>query len=328
MTGWLFQESRMSIRSSKRESAAAVHCVGRLTGVKVCVFACGLALALLSAPTATSQTDDEQQARLMQLYDRMIQFNLKDPQALPEQEINAQMSKLDRLAVGEKIAAWAEYFHKRNITTYRFGLKPGGYANEGRLVDDFRPDCVLFFYRVTELGRSSTALEAVQFAFGTRFYGATLEDVVSQGGRVDYDSPAHLDFTVDIVRSGIWGKEITDTLGVAVSDDAGSTRYPPGDVKYLPKGNINLPLLQDGDIVYFVSDETTDHGKTVRESGALIGHLGIIKVERSDPYLIHAASSGLEGIYEGGKVEKVKLAIYLERVESFKGIVATRIESF
>jgi hypothetical protein len=54
----------------------------------------------------------------------------------------------------------------------------------------------------------------------------------------------------------------------------------------------------------------------------------VIKLTGSGPYLIHAASSPLEGLYEGAQVEKVSLTTYLERIAAFKGILVTRIESF
>jgi hypothetical protein len=49
--------------------------------------------------------------------------------------------------------------------------------------------------RTTELARSASAREAVQFAFGTRFYGASVEHAVREDGRVDFDDPAHLEYS-------------------------------------------------------------------------------------------------------------------------------------
>jgi hypothetical protein len=286
------------------------------------LVACGTALA------ADEPTDSLQQERLMQRYEQMVQFNLDQPYALPSATIDSLMQRLASRPVGERIAAWADYFQQRGDAGYLFGLAAEGYVGQGRLVDDFQTDCVLFFYRTTELGRSSSAIEAVQFAFGTRFYGATLEEVVSDQGRVDYDSSVHLDYTIDIVRSGIWGRDITATLGEAVIDQVGTDRYPAGSVHYVPKESVRWAQWQDGDIVYFVTDEKSAAGARTREVGAIIGHLGIVKVEGGQVYLIHAASKGLEGLYEGGRIAKVPLKTYLERVETFKGILATRIENF
>jgi hypothetical protein len=278
--------------------------------------------------TPAADSEEERQTRLMALYDKMIQFNLSGPHARSAAEIDAEMTQLASLPVGERIAAWADWFNLLGDTTYVYGRDPQGYVTQGRLVDDCHTDCVLFFYRTTELGRSSTALEAVQFAFGTRFYGASLEGVVRPDGRVDYDTPVHLDYAMDILRSGYWGAEITATLGPTVADEAGTSRYPAGTVQYVPTSKLALEKLQSGDIVFFITDEKTARGRTVRESGDLIGHLGIVQVENGTPYLIHAASKGLAGLYPGARVEKVALATYLARVETFKGILAARIENF
>jgi len=296
----------------------------------------GWATDLRDAPTgseahvgqAGAPDDDQAQARLMALYEQMVQFNLQGPHALAVSTIDSLMAQFGEREIGQKIAAWADYFYRRGDAAYRFGLAAGGYVSEGRLVDDFQTDCILFFYRVTELGRSSSALEAVQFAFGTRFYGAVLADVVDAEGRVDYGNSVHLDYTIDMIRSGIWGQEITDELGEAVSDAEGSTRYPPGTVRYVSKNAWSPEALRDGDVVYFVVDPATEYGQRLRKDGAMIGHVGIIKIEEGRPFLIHAAARGLGDIYPGGKVEKVALETYLGRVENFRGLLATRIVSF
>jgi hypothetical protein len=299
----------------------------------VCAAAAGgEAAASSETPVAHQAVDDAEdaraQARLMALYERMVQFNLHSPRALPAAEIDSLMAGFSALELGARIAAWAEYFYQRGDAVYRFGLDEEGYVTEGRLIDDFHTDCVLFCYRVTELGRSSSALEAVQFAFGTRFYGAVLGEVVDAEGRVDYENSVHLDYTIDMIRSGIWGQEITATLGETIADAEGSTRYAPGTVDYVDQAAWKPEALRDGDIVYFVSDPATDLGRSLREAGAIIGHLGIIKIEAGRPMLIHAAARGLSGLYAGGQVEKVDLATYLSRVENFRGLIATRIISF
>lgn len=293
----------------------------------------GATEATAGAPGETGQpssaeSEEAAQARLMALYEKMIQFNLDNEHTLKSATIDSLMATFADLSLGQKIAAWADYFWQRGDARYVFGGAEGGYVREGRLVDDGRTDCVLFFYRVTELGRSSSALEAVQFAFGTRFYGAILEEVVDAQGRVNYDDPVYLHYSTDIVRSGIWGRDITADLGKVVRDQAGTPRYPPDSVSYLPKERLDPSRFLDGDIVFFVSDESIDAGRKVRESGGLIGHIGVIKIERGEPQLIHAAGRGLDGLYKGGKVEKVPLAAYLARVENFKGLIVTRIENF
>ena len=276
----------------------------------------------------SEQEEAAAQARLMTLYEKMVQFNLDNEHTVSSAVIDSLMNEWAGLSLGAKIAAWAEYFWKRGDAAYRFGEADGGYAKEGRLIDDCHTDCVLFFYRATELGRSSSALEAVQFAFGTRFYGAILEEVVDAQGRVDYRTPVYLHFSEDIVRSGIWGRDITAELGPVTLDHAGTARYPADSVSYVPKEQVRKDRLQDGDVIFFVADEKTDSGRRVRENGGMIGHIGIVKVEAGEPMIIHAAARPLEGYYAGGKVEKVPLEAYLARVENWKGIIATRIENF
>ncbi len=285
-------------------------------------------LLLASAPVEGQSAEAERQQRLLERYERMVQFNLDNGHVLPSVLIDAQMREVADLSLGERIAAWADLFHRRGDANYRFGLGDGGYVEEGRLVNDFSTDCILFLYRTTELGRTTSAREAVDFAYGTRFAGASLEGAVQADGRVDYDDPVHLDYSIDMIRSGIWGQEITPQLGETERDLSGTTRYPAGTVKYVPKANLTYGALRSGDLIFFVTDEKTKKGAQVREHDAVIGHVGVIKVEEGQPYLIHPASAALPGVYEGGKLVKVLLKTYLDRVESFKGVAVTRIQDF
>lgn len=273
-------------------------------------------------------TNEEYQRTLMDRYEKMVAYNLDNDHTIPSALIDSMMSRFQSLRLGERIAAWADYFYQRGDVKYKFGLKADGYVSHGRLVDDYNTDCVLFFYRVTELGRSNNALEAVQFAFGTRFHGASLEKVVGCEGRVDYDDPVHLDYAIDQIRSGIWGADITKQIGRCEADQAGSSRYDGGLLTFLPKDKVDYRKFHCGDIVFFVSDETGESGKRLREFGAIIGHIGVIKTEGEQVILIHPASTAIEGLYDGGKLEKLPLKTYLERVENFKGIMVTRIENF
>jgi|GEM_PF-1755221 len=272
--------------------------------------------------------DEQYQRKLMARYEQMVNYNLDNDHTLPSSLIDSVMREYKALSIGDRIAAWADYFWTRGDVTYLFGLKSDGYVTQGRLIDDYATDCILFFYRVTELGRSSSALEAVQFAFGTRFLGASLEKIVDEDGKVDYNDPVHLDFTIDIINSGIWGRQVTKEIGRPTIDEAGSTRYDGGGLSFVASDQINYDRLQSGDVIYLVTDEKSTTGKKLREYGSIIGHVGIVRIEGADTYLIHPASKPIEGVYQGGKVEKVLLKTYLDRVETFKGIMATRIENF
>lgn len=274
------------------------------------------------------EMDAERQRRLLERYERMVQLNLDQPWVLSSDEINGQMAAIASLPLGERIGAWAEYFHQRGDARYLFGLAEEGYVEEGRLADDFAFDCILFLYRTTELGRTTSAREAIDFAYGTRFAGASLEEAVRADGTVNYDDPAHLDYSIDMIRSGIWGQDITASLGGTERDLAGSSRYAAGSIKFVPTAKIDYAALQSGDLIFLVTDEQTERGKALREAGALIGHVGIIRVENGRPEFIHPASSGLAGLYEGGRIVKVPLETYLARVETFKGIMGLRVQDF
>src|SRR5262249_4307199 len=157
---------------------------------------------------------------------------LDNPHTLASSEIDSLMDSVEGRSIGERIAFWAETFYKDGRATYVYGRDPDGYVTGGRLVDDFRTDCVLFLYRATELGRSSSAREAVQFAFGTRFYGAQVNEAILPDGRVQYDHPSHFDYSEDILKSGIWGKDVTETIGAAVADP-GTDRIAAGSFRYV-----------------------------------------------------------------------------------------------
>ena len=120
---------------------------------------------------------------------------------LLSEEIDATMRRFSALPLGERVAAWAGWFVDLGKVGYLYGRDPGGYVTDGRICQDFETDCVLFTYRVTELARSTSAEEAAQFAFGTRFYGASIESVVHDDGTVDYDDPAHLEISEEMIES-------------------------------------------------------------------------------------------------------------------------------
>jgi len=287
------------------------------------LFLVGLCLMIRIASAQDSASEE-----VLARFEKMVQYNLDNPHTLPSATIDSLMNTLQGKSVGDRIAFWADTFYRDGHARYLFGLDPGGYVTEGRLVDDFQADCVLFLYRTTELGRSSSAREAVQFAFGTRFFGAGVNDAILPEGRVRYDHASHLDYSEDILKCGIWGKDVTASVGPAQAD-TGNERFPAGSLSYVPKDRVNLWALKSGDIVFFVTDEKNPKGAELRAGkGALIGHIGIVVRDGDEPYLIHAAKSGLAGFYEGGKIEKIPLKAYLDRVDLFKGIDVARIEEF
>ena len=229
------------------------------------------------------------------------------------------------LPTAARVGRWARRFLDADGIEYRFGLHEGGYVAEGELVHDDRQDCVSLMYRVTELARSDDHRDAVVRALRTRFAGAPLDSVVDDRGRVDYDRPEHLDFSLDMIRSGNWGKDATGRLTGAVPDSAGSSRYLAGSFMAVPETALMDVELREGDIVWLVLDPHHPAGAELRRKyGLVIGHIGIVIVEEGKPWLVHAASSGLEGWYEGGTVVKVPLAVYLDRVERYSAVMVTR----
>ena len=205
---------------------------------------------------------------------------------------------------------------------YLFGLSEGGYAREGEIVDDLHVDCVSLLYRCAELARASSADDAVAWALRTRFAPAPPDSVVDEIGRVDYDRPEHLDFSLDMIRTGYWGQDVTTELAGAVLDQAGSARYPAGSFSFVPSADLVPGQLQEGDVVWFVLEP----GQSLRTiQGAVIGHIGIVVVKDGTRLLVHAASKSLPGVYEGGTVVTVPLRVYLDRTTKFCGVVVTRL---
>ncbi len=260
--------------------------------------------------------------------ERLVARNLGAGVSLPESLLAANIAAWRDLPVGERVARWAELFLQRGETSYLFGLKEGGYVADSLLVQDYKQDCVLFSYRCSELARASSPRDAVLRALDTRFAGGTAFEVVSASGSVDYDHASHLDYSLDIVRSGIWGRDVTREIGLAVTDSVGTRRYPAGSFAYIPTDALRLERFADGDLLYFVFDESHPRGRKMREEyGLVIGHQGIVRKRDGDVDVIHAAISDLPGEYRGNRVVRVPLRTYLERVESYKGVIVTRLET-
>lgn len=258
---------------------------------------------------------------------RLVQRNLDPSVSFPAALLDSCLATWRPLPVGTRVAHWAQFFLDQGRSQYLFGLAPGGYVAESLLVQDFRQDCVLFSYRCSELARARDAQGAILEALATRFAATSPDSVVSAAGGVNYDHPAHLDYSLDMVRSGRWGRDVTRDVGVAVIDSVGTSRYPGGSFSYIPSAQLRLGRLADGDLLYFVFDEKHPHGEKMRrEYGLVIGHQGIVQLQGDTVSLIHAAQSDLRGEYRGKRIVRVPLATYLRRVDSFKGIIVTRLE--
>ena len=285
----------------------------------------GLLALLMIAPFSRSEDDTD---ALMARFETMVEHNLDNPHVVDSATLDAQARALERQPLGDRVAGWARWFLDLGRVEYLYGRAEGGYVTEGRLCQDFQTDCVLFMYRATELARSANAREAVQFAFGTRFYGASIAEAVSENGKVDYDVPAHLEYSEEMIQSGIWGEDVTSLGGSALLDAVGSSKVPPDTLHYLPADDIDYGKLQSGDIVWFVGDEKAAGAKEQRAQGTLIHHIGLLDCRGNEPVLIHPAVRPLPGVYDGTGVVEVPLRSYLSRVDRFKGIVVTRLKEF
>jgi uncharacterized protein len=221
---------------------------------------------------------------------------------------------------------WAK-FQDQESTRYLFGLAEGGYVEQGRLILDTRHDCVSFLYRCTELARANDYRGNLAWALRTRFAGAHPDSVVGADGRVDYNRPEHLDFSLDMIRSGIWGRDVSAEVGAEVIDSLGTSRYPAGSFAWVPADSLDASKLRGGDVVWFVLNPANKKARSLRDDyGLVIGHIGILSENREDGKLVlyHAASKDLPGEYKGGRIASVDLGTYLKRVERYAGVMVTR----
>jgi len=245
----------------------------------------------------------------------------------PAETMDSLLAAEQELPTAARIGKWARRFAAADDSRYLFGLDSGGYVSEGKIVDDIALDCVSLGYRVTELARAADWKDALRIALATRFAGAPPDSVIDELGRVDYDRPEHLDYSLDMIRSGLWGRDITRSLGGAAPDGVGSSRYPADSFFFLPRGDLVESELEEGDIAWLVLNPYDEAARKLRmDHGLVIGHIGIIIIEDGRPWLVHAASSPLKGSYDGGRVVMVPLSEYLSRVDRFYGVMITRFD--
>lgn len=257
----------------------------------------------------------------------LVQRNSTAGVSLPDTLLTSRIAAWKSLPVGERIVRWARLFARRTDNRYCFGPKAGCYVGDSLLVQDYRLDCVSLFYRCSELARATSPADAIRLALDTRFAGADPNRVVAATGAVDYDNPAHLDYSEDFAATGLWGRDVTREVGDAIADAAGTSRYPAGTRYFIPTARAAKARLRSGDLLLFVLDEKNAKAQALRRDyGLLVGHQAIADVEGGTIYQIHAAQSPLRDVYEGDRVVRVPLATYLQRVERFKGIMVVRIE--
>ncbi len=257
--------------------------------------------------------------------DRAVEFNLAVEDLATVAVVDSLLTNEREMPTAARVGAWARRYLDWGHAEYRFGLAEGGYVAEGLLVPGRRQDCVSLLYRTTELAQSTDARDAVRVALATRFAGADPDSVVSTDGRVDYDRPEHLDYSLDMIRSGLWGDDVTASLSGAAADPVGSNRYPAGSFLRVAQSDLRLEELHEGDLAWMVLDPEHAAARALREKyGLVIGHVGIVIVEDGERRLVHAASSPLPGWYDEPTVVSVPLAVYLERVERYGAVIITR----
>ncbi len=228
--------------------------------------------------------------------------------AFTDSDVVSYQKEIESKPVGERIALWAERF-----VGAPYDPDPlGEYVTKKAIVADDRVDCMYLSFRSVELALSRIPEEAVRIALDKRFIS---KGVLENGAVLNYED--RFQYGEDMLDSGKWGKEITG--------DVGSLSYIKGargreKVAIVSKEELikkvrdkeNLPL-KSGDFLFFIK---APEKRIVDE---IVGHIGIIKMEGSSPYLIHAGGRK----NKGGEVKKVLLYDYI-RSMPFAGVKVSR----
>lgn len=219
-------------------------------------------------------------------------------------EIASMQSGMSGMPVGQRIALWAERFVGVPYDTDPRGL----YVTTRRIVADESVDCMYHVFRSVELAITNSPADAMEAALDLRFL---TRGVIGPDGLVENYEDRY-QYAMDMIGGGKWGRDVTSALGAAVRirGDRGL-----GYVDILPAGVIANALgnMRSGDVVYFIKDPER------RVVGEVVGHLGVLKVEGGEVYLIHA--SGRKS--RGGRVVRLPLIDYA-RDMPFVGIKLTR----
>jgi hypothetical protein len=232
--------------------------------------------------------------------------------ALTGEEIQEFQTLLIGKPIGEKIAFWAEKFIGIPYDTDPLGE----YVSKATIVADERVDCMYLTFRTVELALSHTPKEAIEIALDKRFHS---KGVLKDRRVMNYDD--RFEYGEDMIESGKWGKEITSEAGkiMKIKGSRGKDAIEILSTGRLRKG---IKDLRSGDLLFFIKRPEE------RRKGEIVGHIGILKVEKSpkseggrEIYLIHAS-----GIKEkGGAVKKVLLEEYLLKMP-FIGVKITRFQ--
>ncbi len=206
----------------------------------------------------------------------------------------------------ERIALMAERF----VGTPYDPDPLGAYVRERVIVHDEKVDCMYLTFRAVELALSQSEEEAIKIALEKRFF---TKGILGPDGKVlNYNE--RYQYGEDMIDSKKFGEEITSDIGRTVSIQ-GSRGRPV--IELIPVSEIKdiINRFKSGDIVFFVKKPEK------RIMGEIIGHIGIIKVEKDNIYLIHA--SGKKNVK--GTTVKVPFLDYIKDMD-FAGIRVTRFK--
>jgi cell wall-associated NlpC family hydrolase len=240
----------------------------------------------------------------------IVHLSFQPSFALTGEEIQKFQTHLKGKPIGERIAFWAKKF-----IGVPYDMDPlGEYVSKATIVSDERMDCMYLTFRAVELALSLTPEEAIQVALDRRFHS---KGVLKEGHVVNYDD--RFEYGEDMIESGKWGEEITASVGNTIKIKGSRGR---DFVEVLSSDALmgRTRSLRSGDLVFFAKKPEK------RESGEIIGHMGIVDVtdvagnqRHKEVFLIHA--SGKKG--KGGAVKKVLLREYLSKMP-FIGVKITR----
>lgn len=227
------------------------------------------------------------------------------PAFMDAPDIGRQQAETAAMPVGERIAMWAEGFVGAPYDPDPLGI----YVTRKSIVADDAVDCMYHTFRSVELALSKSPEDAETLALDLRFRS---RGVIINGTVANYED--RFEYGEDMLFSGKWGRDITSGLAptVEIEGSRGIKSVNIIPVKNIPDAS---KKLKSGDIVYFIKPPDT------RIVGEIVGHIGIIKREGDDVYLIHASGSK----NKGGIVKKVPFLQYTGGMK-FIGIMAGRME--
>lgn len=225
----------------------------------------------------------------------------------PEQNEATMLNKMQSFQIPERITFWAEHFIGTPYDTEPIGI----YVKESKIVVDDKVDCMYLTFRSIELAHASTPEEALDAALDVRFLEKGQRNgntIISYKDRFQYGE--------DMAFSNKYGRNVTSEIGKTTSIPG--SRHN-NNVSILKTSEVvkNLDHFKTGDIVFLVKNIEK------RKVGEIVEHIGILKKENGNLFLIHA--SGTKGKHGKGKVEKVFFDKYLEeKYPFFIGVIVTR----